>query len=95
MKIIVTIYMAPVNGVDVFLAEVSDRERTGSRRYWLEVVTQDGEIRKLPCTRNMAEGWMHRSEVVICEQLPNRYHVRSAYRDHLMWERHELGLLPY
>jgi hypothetical protein len=74
---------------------VSARERTGSRRYWLEVVTRDGEIRKLPCTRNMAEGWVGRSEVVICEQLPNRYMVRSAYRDTPIWKRTEYELLPY
>ncbi len=86
-------FTAPINGADVFLGEVSARERTGSRRYWLEVVTRDGEIRKLPCTRNMAEGWVARSEVVICEQIANTYIVRSAYRDTPLWERGEL--LPY
>ena len=87
--------MAPINGPDVFLGEVSARERTGSRRYWLEVVTRDGVIRKLPCTRNMAEGWVARSEVVICEQLPNRYMVRSAYRYTPIWKLTEYELLPY
>ncbi len=88
-------YTIPINGDEGFLFDVRHRQNTGSRRYWLEVVTRDGEIRKLPCTREMAQGWLHRSEVVICEQLANSYRVRSAYRDAPVWKTNELGLLPY
>jgi len=72
-------YTAPINGEDYFLYHVSERE--GDHRYWLEVITSDGEIRKMPCRREVAEDWLPRSVVTICEQLPNRYRVHAAYRD--------------
>lgn len=88
-------FTAPINGNDGFLYEVRQRQNTGSRKYWLEVVTRDGEIRKMPCTREIAADWLPKSEVVICEQLANWYMVRSAYRDTPFWERTEGELLPY
>ncbi len=86
-------FTAPVNGEEVFLHEVSQREYPRDRRYWLEVVTSDGEIRKLPCTVDMAALWLPLSVVTICEQLPNQYRVRDTYRDTPIWQRGEL--LPY
>lgn len=88
-------FTVPINGDESFLYEVRQRQNTGSRKYWLEVVTADGEIRKMPCTCEIAAQWLPKSEVVICEQLANRYIVRSAYRNTPIWERTEGELLPY
>jgi hypothetical protein len=86
-------FTAPINGDEVFLYEVGQREYPRDRRYWLEVVNGAGEIRKLPCTVEIAAHWLPRLVVTICEQLPNQYRVRSAYRDAPIWE--DAGLLPY
>jgi hypothetical protein len=86
-------YTVPINGDEVFLYEVRQRETPHDRRYWLEVVNGVGEICKLPCSVEIAARWLPRSVVTLCEQLPNQYRVRSAYRDAPVWE--DAGLLPY
>ena len=86
-------FTAPINGDDVFLYEVRQREYPRDRRYWLEVINREGEICKLPCTVEIAARWLPLSVVMLCEQLPNQYRVRATYRDTLNWERGEL--LPY
>ncbi len=86
-------YTAPMNGDAVFLYDVRQREDSGSHKYWLEVVDEQGEIRKLPCKRAIAERWYGRSVVTICEQVTNRYRIHAAYRDPPIWERGEP--LPY
>ncbi len=86
-------FTAPVNGDEVFLHEVREREYPRDRRYWLEVINSDGEICKLPCTIEIAARWLPLSVVTICEQLPNYYRVHAAYCDTPLWERGDL--LPY
>ena len=89
-------FTVPVNGDEVFLHEVRQREYPRDRRYWLEVINQAGEICKLPCTVEIAARWLPESLVVICEQLPNQYRVRDTYRDIHVWDRAGEGaLLPY
>lgn len=87
-------FTAPINGDDVFLWEVRERENTRSRRYWLEIVNGAGEICKLPCRTEIAARWLPKSVVVLCEQLPNRYLPHAPYRDTPPWEGGG-GSLPY
>jgi hypothetical protein len=79
-----TLYPDPQTQRDVFLWKVSDAERTKSHKYWLEIVNDDGEIRKLPCTQDNARRWLEKSVVSLCKQLPNRYRVHAAYREPTM-----------
>jgi hypothetical protein len=76
-----TMYPNPQTRRDVFLWKVYDGESSKSHKYWLEIVNDAGEIRKLPCTQDNARRWLDKSVVTICKQLPNRYRVHAAYRE--------------
>ena len=76
-----TMYPDPQMQKDVFLWKVGDAERTKSRKYWLEIVNDAGEIRKLPCTQDNARRWLKKGVVTLCEQQSNFYSVHAAYRD--------------
>jgi len=86
-------FVTPKDGFEAFFREVSEREAKDSHRYWLEVVTIEGEIRKLPCRLSLAEEWRRVGHVTICQQLPNRYITRDAYRDKLVCESGDAAVL--
>jgi hypothetical protein len=68
-------------GKDMFLLKVNEAAKGKRHKFWLEVITEDGEIIRLPCEVEIARRWLLRSVVTLCEQQPNYYSVHSAYRD--------------
>ncbi len=72
-------------GHDLFMLRVIEAAKAKPHKFWLEVVTKDGEIRKLPCSPTIAQRWLGKSVVTLCEQRTNYYAVRAAYRDPNLW----------
>jgi hypothetical protein len=74
-------YQVVSNWEDVFLRDVDEAAKEKRYKFWLEIVNNAGEIRKLPCTVDNARSWLKKSVVTLCQQLPNHYYVHRAYRD--------------
>lgn len=73
---------------DLFLRAVYEAEKEKPHQFWLEVVNDAGEIRKLPCSAEAARRGLRRGVVTLCEQKPNLYVPRVGYCDRFVG--HEL-----
>lgn len=69
------------NDAQLFLQDVATAMQKKPHKYWLEVVNHAGEIRKLPCSTELARQWLAKGMVTLCEQRPNLYGVRAGYCD--------------
>lgn len=82
------LWLGDDRAAELFLLDVSYAIQEKPHKYWLEVVNHAGETRKLPCSLEVAYRWIDKGMVTLCQQKPNLYITRAAYRDP-MWE------LPY